>query len=321
MGFIQVDLDNATEEELYSAIEANIKVNSGLKEEIKKLSKATESSDIEIKEIPVVVSSCENEETVDEEDDFKDEADYYVSEYKALKGNIEDGIDDILPTRSNYNYKKIIMRLMLIPANVIKEINEIIADEESTLSVSELKELKDEIISLNKEISILRSKLKEDTDTSVSVKKENKLIFVPTSSGNIRVFDELKSIPEEYYEGFLGLFNSIKDGSFKNIRKFENNNKLNGLVEVKDFKIRVAFQRISKDTYVIVSMFMKKSQRDKGYRKGLEFKYSEYKQIADKLKKNSLDEEFMKQQKEYELELFRILSGEKDNGKGAYTND
>lgn len=322
MEFKKIDIDKASEEELVSVLKENTRINVKVKEQIQKMSKATESSIIEIKEMPEVVLACTDSE-VEEEDDFLEELDYYISEFKNLDWkNIESGLDDVLPTRSNYNYESIVLRLIMEVAKDIKDINEIITEEADTLSKDELKEYKEEIISLNKAINVLRDKLKEEVNTNESVVKENKLVFLPTSLGNIRVFDEIKDIPQEYYSGFLGLFNSIKDGSFKNIRRFESNNKLTGLIEVKDFKIRVAFQRLSKDTYLIVSMFMKKSQRDKGYRKALETRYAECKTMLDDIRKNIEDEDFMQLQKGYEEELFRLLSGEKESDNSCeYTNE
>lgn len=324
MEFKKVDIDNTTEEELLSVLKENAKVNRTLKEQIQKMNKATESSEIEIKEIPDAVLVCPETDEYEEnvEEDFLDEAEYYISEFKSLNGRVtEESLDEVLPSRSNYNYKDIILRLILELAKDIKDINEIITEESGTLTVEELEVYKYEVISINKTISMLRGRLKENTSTSTKVDKENKLVFTPTPTGNIRVFDELKYVPEEYYEGFLGLFKSIKDGSFKNVRRFENNNKLAGLIEVKDFQIRVAFQRLTKDTYAVVSMFVKKTQRNKGYLKELEGKYAGFKAIADTLKKKANDDEFMKLQKEYEVELFRMLSGEKEDSKGGYTND
>ena len=39
--------------------------------------------------------------------------------------------------------------------------------------------------------------------------KKNNLIFMPiVGSDEVRIFDELKAIPQEEYAGFIGLFNS-----------------------------------------------------------------------------------------------------------------
>lgn len=322
MEFKKIDIDNINQEELLSVLKENSKTNRELNDKIQKMNKATESSEIEIKEITDDVLVCPDTEVYVEPDDFLDELDYYISEFKSINGKVtEASLDDVLPSRSNYNYEKIVLRLILELSKDIKDINEIITEEVDALSVDELNTYREEIVSLNETISMLRGRLKEDTNTSAPVVKENKLVFSPTPTGNIRVFDEIKYIPEEYYEGFLGLFKSIKDGSFKNVRRFENNNKLAGLIEVKDFQIRVAFQRLTKDTYAVVSMFTKKTQRNKGYLKELEGKYAAFKSIMPTLKKKSDDEEFMKLQKGYEEELFRILSGEKEDSKGGYTND
>ena len=331
MKFKKINIDNTTEEELLSVLKENANINKQIKEQIQKMNKVTESSKIEIKEVTSIPLICPEIEEK-EENDFIDELEYYVSEFKKLDWtDIEDKIDDVLPAQGSYNYTSIVLRLIVEVSKDIKDINEIITEEEDALSDEELKEYKDEVLVLNNTISILKGKLKEDTNIIEPTIKENKIVFTPTSLGNIRVFDELKDIPQEYYEGFLGLFNSIKNGSFKNFRRFENNNKLAGLVEVKDFQKRVAFVRISEDTYLIVSMFTKKNQNNNGYRKALEAKYAESKSMIDTIKKNIDNEEFMKLQKEYELELFRLLGEVKDNNissectkeyvKGVMNND
>ena len=321
MKFKKVDIDNTTEEELMSVLKENANINKQIKEQIQKMSKVTESSEIEIKEVPSIPLTCPKIETK-EENGFLTELDCYVSEFKKLDWrNIKDKIDDVLPVPDSYNYTSVILRLILEISKDIKDINEIITEEVDTLTDEELKEYKDEVLALNNTISILKGKLEEDTNIIESTVAENRIVFTPTGLGNIRVFDELKDIPQEYYEGFLGLFKSIKNGSFKNFRRFEYNNKLAGLMEVKDFQKRVAFVRISENIYLIVSMFVKKNQNNNGYRKALEAKYAESKSMIDTIKKNIENEEFMHLQKEYELELFRLLSGEKENDNSfEYTN-
>ena len=55
---------------------------------------------------------------------------------------------------------------------------------------------------------------------------------------------------------------------------------------------------------------MKKHQNDKAYNETLKSKIGDYRAIADTLKKNLQDEEFMNLQRQYEEELYRKLGSE-----------
>ena len=105
------------------------------------------------------------------------------------------------------------------------------------------------------------------------------------------------------------MFDSIKDGSFKNVKRFSNtNNKNAGVSEVRDYKIRVVFDRISSHDYAIITAFIKKSDNDAGYLKSLISKVKNYDNIRAILKNNLNNPEFMNLQKEYENELYNILN-------------
>ena len=84
-------------------------------------------------------------------------------------------------------------------------------------------ETTEEIISEEEKIGIIKNHLTkndEKEETITSKPHQNNLIFVPTTGGNIRVLDELDKISPEYYARFFELFQSIKDGTFKNEQRF-----------------------------------------------------------------------------------------------------
>ena len=191
----------------------------------------------------------------------------------------------------------------------MNEINEFIAMESESISEEELKEFKDEIISEKTKLQILKSALLSDNKTSVEEKIENKLIFVPTSGGTPRVLEEIEHIAPEYYDGFLGLFQSIVDGTFKGVERFAStNNALSGISKVKDFKIRVAFDRIDKDKYAVITAFTKKSDNAKSYLAPLKVKVAHYRKVAPKLKELIKDESFLEENEKYQERLFEILN-------------
>lgn len=192
----------------------------------------------------------------------------------------------------------------------IKDIKDFIAEE--GLSLEEATDLRNEIALELKRLALINQNLTlQDESLETTEEAENNLIFVPTTGGNIRVLEEIEHIDPEYYERFSGLFQSIKDGTFKKVRRFRNSALTTGLCEVKDFKTRVIFKRLNSNSYAIISAFIKKTDNDKGYRNMLESRYGDYLNIEEQLRSNLDSEEFMSLQKGYEEELFRKISSTK----------
>ena len=312
-------IEGKTEEEIIELLNHNMKVAKIRQEEIRSLENATkpeekEQTTIELfKEESSIISEIEEESS---QKDFEEEVNYYLEDLRSLKQDeLKEKFYEVLPVSKNYNYKKIILRLIAEMYRDIKEINEIIIESQN-LSETEQKEYEGEKAAIEERIQYLKEALCEKKEILETKQHENTLIFVPTSSGNIRVIEELKSISSEYYDAFLNLFKSIKDGSFKNIKRFTNHETLRGTLEVKDFRIRIVFSRLSKNCYAIITAFIKKCDNDNGYRKPIEYKVAEYKSIQEKLKKNLETSEFMELQKEYEIELFKMLGENYEEEKG-----
>lgn len=290
------------------------------REEIKKLRSAIESTQsVKTNTLEEVIQE-NNTDIIDNDEDFEKEVEYYLSDFNGLKEFTKESIEDILPSFNNYNYEKIVLRIIAEVTHDIKDINEIIASD-SKMNIDELKEYKEELNSLLERRAILKDILLTEEKKDIE-EKSNNLIFMPINGTNeVRIFDDLKAIPQEEYEGFIELFKSIKDGTFKNIRRFTNNENFNGAIEVKGHQIRVVFQRLSKDSYCIIAIFMKKTQNDYGYRNNLNNRYSEYKsmekELKDKVKPSKEADEFIKKNKEIEDKLFSILSNNKSDGRGG----
>ena len=308
-----VDITTITEIEIIELIKGNHKTAVLLRDEIKNLEQAQQNMKKESLEFKQTEYQEELEEIIDEDSDeydFEKEVQYYIEDLKNLPVNCtEEDIIEILPVTKNYNYEKIINRLRLEIIKNMNEINEFIAMESESIGEEELKEFKDEIISEKTKLQILKSALLSDNKTSVEEKIENKLIFVPTSGGAPRVLEEIEHIAPEYYEGFLGLFQSIVDGTFKGVERFAStNNALSGISKVKDFKIRVAFDRIDKDKYAVITAFTKKSDNAKSYLAPLKVKVAHYRKVAPKLKELIKDESFLEENEKYQERLFEILN-------------
>ncbi len=314
MELILLNLSTSTDDEIIQAIECNARISRLLSSEVDKLRKVAASVKTAKK---VVVVEEESKETppsppyVDE--DFEDEIDYYLQQLNRLRlEDLDNKILTVLPSRKHYQYERILRRLRLEAMRSIKEIKDVVADE--GLSLDDVEDFKEELALETKKIALIDKALAPQT--AIEHPEElpaNKLIFVPTSGGNIRALDEIDSIPTEYYDRFLGLFESIKDGTFKNVRRFSSNSELQGLSEVKDFKVRVVYVRLSDDCYAIISAFVKKSDKDKGYRTSLERKYSEFQHQEAALIANLANPEFMELQSQYEQMLFdKLVQGTYD---------
>ncbi len=312
-----VDLTNATEEELLSALENNAKANKFYKDEIEKANNANVSTSVEEKEKPSVVLTCVKKETK-KGNTLALELDKYVEIVKSIGWeNLEANIDSILPEKEDSNYRNIILRLMLECSKEINDMKEV-SHAQDGLSKDDLDICNGFIEEYNKYYDMLKAKLGKEVVTSIVNPCENRLVFMPTKSGNMAVENDLGSIAQERYGTILKLFKSIKDGTFKNDYGFDHMLTLKGLRTVCDQHTYVVYQQLSDDTYLIVSILVKKDTKDKKFFSSLETRYTKCRQMLDKIKENINNEEFMKLQKEYELDLFRRLGDTKKDSKGAY---
>ena len=309
MAFKFVDISDLTEGELIEIIEDNTKTASFTREEIRKL-KAAAKPKMTTPTI-IVDNSKKEEQPVVDRSDFEDEVEYYYSQVREIKpDNILEKLHLCVPKRTNKNYEKIILRLKLESLRNIREINEIIREYGSIEDPEDMKMFKDEIIFEQQKIAYydqLLSPIKEEVEETVEEETSNRMIFVPTNGGNIRILDEIDHIPDTFYESFVELFLSIKDGSFKNVKRFTNNNQITGLCEVKNPQVRVVLARLDETTYAVITAFVKKTQRDKAYSDNLKNKAADYKAISEILKRNLSNPEFLELHQQYEDELFRKL--------------
>lgn len=242
-----------------------------------------------------------------EDDDFNDEISFYLDSYKKLDDQFTyEDIINVLPTKDNYNYIDIINRLIAESYKEIKEINELLMEDDS-IPKEELVEYKALIGKEKLKIKYLRKSMLEEEQTTIKEHK-NRIVLVPTINGNIRIIDELEHIAGEYYDSFLELINSIINGTFKNVKTFTSNPQLTGVSEVKGFKTRVVFSRLDKNTYGLITAFVKKTDTDKLYKETLTRKVTHFRENESKLKEKIKDSEFMELNDLYIEELFNLIS-------------
>lgn len=265
-------------------------------------------------------ASAVEKEKFEDDNRFEDEIAFYLESYLALEDHFtKDDLLDILPSRKHFEYQNILLRLKAESIRELKEIHELML-EDSENSKEDLEEYRKLLFKEQKKISFLDEILNQKDEKDVQQESSNEIILVPTTYGNIRIIDEMEHIPSEFYPGFLELIQSIIDGTFKNVKRFTNNNQLSGVYEVKGYQVRVVFSRLKRDTYAIITGFVKKTTNDKFYQDQLKNKVADYRSMADELKRNCDNEEFLRENSLAVQELFQILDG-KDSVKKAVKGD
>ena len=278
---------------------------SNLQNEISRLKQDNKISNKE-----TVVKSVNTSVSIEEKEDdtFEDEINFFLTSYRQLKENFtEDEMKSILPRRKHPRYKDILYRLSIESIKEIKDLKDILREEE----ISEDDELlcRNLIDTEKRKIDCIKSRLISSViESEEEIEEKNKLVLVPTSNGNTRVVDELEHIPSDYYDGFRELIQSIEDGTFKNVKVFKNNNNLIGISEVKAFKIRVVFTRLSSDTYALITAFVKKCDNDKLYNESLVNKVRDYYSKENMLKEAIKDPVFMEENEKNLKQLWNIIS-------------
>ena len=219
------------------------------------------------------------------ENDGEDYEYYYGNIMEAIKSgeDLKEAIRENLPSLENGNYGNIILRILFELKNERKIYEEL--KEDDSEAIKEIDRL-DSIIDI-----IEKHRITKDDDIDLTERVKNNIIFFKTVSGNVYAEQDLAVIPSEYYSAFKTLIESIEDGTFKNVKKFvSTHTTLKGVSEVKDHGIRVVFDRINKNTYIVLDIFVKRSDCDMGYMHQLTNRVANYKREVDTIKANVTDE-------------------------------
>lgn len=293
------------EEELIKALKSNCKTASILRKEINKIEKENEENETMIFDENIL--STITPEVADEEN-F--EYEYYYSEIKKIErdkseNEIDKIINENLPSLENPNYDKIINRIKSEILSEIIELNNLLLLSGDDIKLQE--EIK-EMINVEKfKFSIINKGIE-----SKDIKKEkinNNLVFLKTESDNTYCLRDLNGIKREYYKSFKDLLMSIKNGTFKNVKRLTTtNSKLNSISEVRGFKTRVIFDRIDSKTYIILMCAVKKSDFDLGYQNLLEGRCFKYRCFKNTIFEKKDEDEFIKENMKIEEQLFLKLS-------------
>ena len=248
------------------------------------------------------------EDEIENDSSFEDEILFYLEDYRRLEpGFAITEMIEILPLKSSYDYRNILVRLIAESFKEIKEMTEILID---TIDECERDEIKSYIDNENRKISFINGLLKKKADDNNNGDDEihNTIILAPTSGGAIRVLDDLEHISKEYYAAFKEIIDSIANGIFKGVKRFNNNNVLSGICEVRGNSVRVLFQKIDNSTYALITAFVKKTDMNRGYQDFIKFRVNDYKNISDSLRKMLSNPEFINENSHNVDLMYELLS-------------
>lgn len=300
---------DASCEELISTLKYNRTVACDMKRSCKFLQEAERISSSNL--IP------KNEETdhlaspvvVEDSDDLEDFYSFYYQPILDLEvtPTLKQDIIELLPDKNNKRFYSIIGRIQLELFQEEKEYLKLFQD--SIDDETFLEDLQKEISSYRQKREIISDYLsflnQKNIVNKEETKTENQLIYLPTPSGNLYINNDLLAIPIDYYDSFCALFRSIQDGSFKNLKRL-NNDSLGRLciAEVKDYQSRIVFDRIGSRSYAILSVFIKKVTSDKEYRTSLQNRVTVYRNSKAELSRLTHDQYFMEKQNQITQEIF-----------------
>ena len=296
--------ENFTIDDILKVIEDNRLKAVSIRSEIERLTKfrTIKPEIIQVNHKSIVEKEFEEEK----DDEFEDMIGYYLDDYKNYSGPITvDDLLEIMPSRSNYQYNEIIMRLQAESLKEIKELEELsILENDREL----LLEIQKSILLEQKKIVVLREILQMDTKKILSTIKKNKLYLAPNIAGKIMIIDDLEHIPTEYYAAFLELINSITNNTFKGVKRL-NGDSFYGIsiCEVRGDGIRILFHRLNNDTYGLITAFVKKTNTSRGYKEFIRNKVSIYKNMVDYIRESLGNESLLEENESNVLNLYNLL--------------
>jgi len=219
---------------------------------------------------------------------------------------------------------------------LITKIRNLIGDELNSITVNRIKLLlykeciiynrmllgaeSEEASELRNMLSILRTKievldeleeLEEEQEISDDITSNNNIFFLLSDTGNVIALESLrKNVPRDYYPAFKELILGLKEAKgLKKLRKY-------GYLELKDFKIRVIFDKLSNGNYIILDCFMKKVDTGVSYRNNLANRTRQYQRKIDYYLSNYSKQDFIERHEGYLAEILNLLDSKTLEGNG-----
>ena len=258
-----------------------------------------------------IITDDNDVESDDIDNSLKIDISFYI---EILNGIVSyDDVEMILPNKHTDNYQDIINLILLHYYEEYKMLEKILKDiSEKDIDYKEYNNCKLECLKMINYIKEYVNKLNSSSENK-SISRKNQIVFLKTSNDNICVKNDItKDMPSEFYQDVLEVVESIKDGTFKNVKSFNNYRLLTGLYEVKYHDVRLTFKRLSKDIYILIHAFVKKCYTSSQYYNMLESRYAIFKSQQELLLNQIQDDDFLELNNEILNEVEDILINKKE---------
>ncbi len=171
-------------------------------------------------------------------------------------------------------------------------------------SPEDLMELKSTISDLYRKINLLDA-LEEEQELLETATENNNIFFLTSLSENIYFFESIrKNVPKEYYPDFITLLENIKNGKFPGLKKLQ----ALSYFEIKLFKIRLTFAKLSSNNYLIIDGFMKKEDTSAYYKSMLVNRNNQFLAAKEKYFNSMFNPDFINIHTNYYNDIIAFLS-------------
>lgn len=214
---------------------------------------------------------------------------------KLVNLNLEDFKVYVLELENDSNINFYLLGLIKEKVEFQKMIDEAYLSKD----VSLIDEITGYINEINVKIEFLKSidfKEKEVEEQS----EKCRIVFLETSSLRSCFLEDIDGL-EEFYSSFQKIFLSLENGNPYKMRYFNNNNKLNGLIETRDpyGQTRIFFDKLDDNTYIVLHAIVKKEDKSMGYKNQLENRYAYYLQRKSRILDLLNNEEYLLRQEQH----------------------
>lgn len=137
---------------------------------------------------------------------------------------------------------------------------------------------------------------------------KNKLFFLAQDSGRVIVKEilEKEDVPKAYFSQIANLLMSIINGDFRHVKRLAPR----PFYEIKFGDLRILFDKLSDDTFIIIDIFLKKTTMSTSYRDNMDSKEKQYMKYRDYFKSAVDDSELVEEQAEIMKSIMTILGCE-----------
>lgn len=291
-----------------------------LKKQNKEYLKVLNSDKVDINSPISKIKKVKNKLSLEEKENatLKIDISFYINCIEQVS-NLDE-LQEFLPDKSNSDYIDIINAILikLLEERII--IQRLIKDtDKNDPDILYYQEELDKVVNKINYIKNYNSRIvfsKEEV-----IKKENHVIFLTTNmDNNCFMNDLLKNVDEHHYVYVKELLKSIKDGTFKNVKAFTENNSLTGVFEVKLSQLRVLFRRLKPGIYVVTQVLVKKFQTGHHYHSTMISRNSLYNNQEQTLLSKSKDKEFLNYNQEVYNGIINYLDISKKGGNNGKIN-